>query len=392
MRKKKFIMLIYTGVLLVLLIPYLKNGAKIYNNEKLVNFYFVVLFLVSALNYGLGSDVFGFVGSEGGYYEAYRHINPIYDLKSSDFNKDTWQPGFVVLFSFIKGLSPNYLFYQIFHAFIINLVIIYFIKRNNSHIALCLFFYCVLNYFDYNFEIQRESFCIILGLLMYEILDKNEGYKYYIITIVLAISAFFLLHRSAFVLLLIPLLKRVKLNNAIIFTCFIVNLLIHFIWIRYASALSVVIDVISGDVYEGYLTREYQGSGTLIYYLRIALINVLIPYTCVYISHKSGEKKYIAFAMLSIAFETLADFTFAFHRMYGYFAPFYWLVLADTFVYLSKTILKSYLTRAIVMCCMFYYIMYTYHNIYFVYDSVNQQYVYERYIPYKSVLENGNKY
>lgn len=384
--------MIYLFALLILIVPYIKDGGNTVCSKKTYYLYFAVLFLISALNFGLGSDTFGFVGNEDGYYESYRSISTLSRLSSNDFQKDTWQPGFVVLFSFFKSISSNYLVYQLFHAFLINFIIFYFIRRNSPYVGLCLFFYCLFNYFDYNFEIQRESFCIVLGLLLFDFLDRNQDKRYYLYAVIIVILAFLLIHRSAFVLILIPMLKNIRITKNKILVCGVITLFIQIFWIRFSESFSLILNIVAGDVYQGYLQREFSGSTSAIYYIRLALINVIIPYICIWLSYKSGKTNILIFAMLSIAFECLADFTFAFHRMYGYFSPFYWIVMAEAFMFFKDSLLRSRPMRVIAVLFISYYIIYTYHNIYFVYDDINGQYVYERYFPYRSVLEEGNAY
>ena len=384
--------MLYLLTLIILVSPFIIYGSKATCSKKNYRIYFIILFLISALNYGLGSDTFGFVGNDGGYYDIFNKISPLSHLSESDFDKATWQPGFVVLFSFFKTIYPNYLVYQIFHALIINVILFKFIRKNSTHVALCLFFYCMLNFFDYNFEIQRESFCIILGLVIFYMLERSDKLKTYIIAIIISIIAFLLLHRSAFILVLYPLLKKIKINEKWIIIGGIITLFIQVLWGKFSGIFSTIIDIVSGDIYKGYITREFSGGTSNIYFIRLAIINVIIPYICICFSYKSGKSKFLVFAMLSIAFECLADFTFAFHRMYGYFSPFYWIVLSDALIYITKKLRLSRIARCVIILCVSYYLVYTYHNVYFSYADANHQYVYERYFPYKSVLHPGNSY
>lgn len=386
-------MIIYILILFILAYPFINKGSKATNSDNSIKWYFIILFLLSALNYGLGFDTFGWDGHEGGYVEAYKNINPLGKLSSNDFMNEKWQPGFVILFSCFKSISSNYLVYQIFHAFLINAIIFLFLRKTSYHVALCLFFYCILSYFDYNFEIQRESFCIVLGLLIYLLLDKNAGLRNTIIAIGLAIAAFLLLHRSAFILILYPLLKHIRLNGKVIWVTCIISILIQYLWVTFFNSFFMIINIISGDVYEGYISQDFLGGTNYKYFIFKVFTNVLIPYFCVYCSYKSGNNKYLVYVIISILFERLSEYTYAFHRLYGYFAPFYWIVLTDTLVYIDKKYLhRSNILRFITILLVTAYIMGTYHYVYFLYDDRTNGYVYEQYFPYRSVLESGNSY
>lgn len=389
-------MLVYLIVLLILIYPYIWKGSVRDNSRQRKLLCFLVLFLVAALNYNLGSDTRGLSLGGFGYVYHYQRIPDLLHITSNDFSEETWQPGFVYLFSFFKTISPNYLVYQIFHAFVINLIIIFFLKKNTVYLGVSLFFYCMLNYFDFNFEIQRESFTIVIGLLLYLYLEKSNGWYKYILAIVFAVLSVLLIHKSAFILILFPLLINVEINRRRIIICFVLTLAIQVLWSR-LTEISFLIDFVAGDTYSGYLRQEISDKITIgpMYYLRLALVNVVIPYLFIILSFKLHKTRYLQFAMLSIAFECLTDFTFAFHRMYGYFAPFYWLVLTDGVVYLGKKVrlLNISVIRAAFVIGMALYLVYTYHMIYFHEDpATTNGYIYEWYFPYESVLEPGKSY
>lgn len=390
-------MIVYSITLLILLIPYFLKGTKRDDSRQRTFFCFLVLFLVSALSYDLGSDTRGLSLDGYGYVYHFQRMHDLSHLTLQDFSEETWQPGFVLLFSLFKSFTSNYLYYQIFHAFLVNFVIIQFLKKNTQYIGLCLFFYCMLNYFDYNFEIQRESFSIIIGLLLYLYLENHKGFLANLIVVSIIILSFLLIHRSAIVLLLYPLLKNIHVSRNGIFVSFGLTLFAQLIWANFQE-IGLLINLVSGDTYSGYMQSELNenvsGKGPM-YYIRLALINVIIPYAFVYMSYTSKKPKYLAFAMASILFECLTDFSFAFHRMYGYFAPFYWLVLADGVVYLGKKLkpLSVSLVRIAFVAGLMVYFVYTYHMIYFHEDPATiNSYIYNWYIPYQSVLEPGNSY
>lgn len=392
-------MLVYIFVLLVLIYPYLSKGTKACDNSRnRIILYFIVLFLVSGLSYNLGADTRGYTSGIG-YVEAFQSVNTLTKLTQMDFSHETWRPGFVYLLSFFKTLSSNYLIYQLFHVFIINFIVILFVKENTKHIGLCLFFYCMLYFFDLNFEIQRESYAIVLGLIVYLYLEKHHSFLSYFIVIGVAVLAYLLIHRSAFILIMYPLLKNVKLNKVKIFVCFVLTCFIQILWIKF-SALGGLLDLVAGDTYQGYIQNEFReanaGIGP-IYFLWLTFWRVGVPYFFVYLSFINRNPRYLAFVLLSIAFENLTYFSFAFHRMYGYFTPFYWLALTDAVVYLGRKVklMNNNLFRIVFVICMMVYIINTYHGDYFredPYPNSDSKYVYNWYFPYQSVLEPGNSY
>ena len=193
-------MLVYIITLLILICPYLAKGVLVRDNSRSrLCMYFLILSLISGLSFYLGADTRGLTSGHG-YVDTFKSIPTISNLTSQDFSDDKMLPGFVVIMSFFRTLSPNYIWYQLFHAFLINFIVVYFVKKNTPYVGLCLFFYCMLYYLDLNFEIQRESYAIVLGLLMYLFLEKHNGILAKAVSIGVAVLAFLFLHKSAFIL------------------------------------------------------------------------------------------------------------------------------------------------------------------------------------------------
>ena len=257
----------------------------------------------------------------------------------------------------------------------------------------------MLYFLDLNFEIQRESYAIVLGLLIYLYLDKNKGLIPSVVAIGIAVLAFLLLHRSAFILVLIPLLKNIRLNKLGIIICFVATVLIQVIWMRFTN-LGMMIDLVAGDTYRGYVNQEvlesFEGVGP-VYFIWLTFWRVAVPYAFVYFTYKNSNPRYLIFVLLSIMFENLMYFSFAFHRLYGYFTPFYWLALTEGVVYLGKRVkmMNSSFIRTVFVICMMVFIIYTYHGDYFredPYPTSGTQYIYNWYIPYQSILDPNNSY
>ena len=392
-------MLVYLITLLFLIFPFLSKGIGVVDDSKLRTIWcFIVLFLISGLSYNLGADTRGYTSGIG-YVEAFNNVHGLFELTQTDFSHETWQPGFVYLLSIFRTFTSNYLIYQLFHAFLVNYIVVFFLKENTHYLGICLFFYCMLYYFDLNFEIQRESYAIVLGLLMYLFLEKHDGILAKLLVILGAVLAFLFIHRSAFILMMYPLLKDVRIGRKGLLICFVATLFIQLLWIKFSS-LGLLLDAVAGDVYQGYFLKDVreanEGIGP-IYFLWLTLWRVVVPYLFAYFSYEYKKPNYLVFFVLCVAFENLKYFSFAFHRMYGYFSPFYWLVLTDGVIYIGQKIkmMNKGLVRVAFITCMMGYIIYTYHSDYFredPYPLSDVKYVYNWYFPYQSILEPGNSY
>lgn len=391
-------MLVYLLASFVFIFPYLTKGVVRDDSRMRLITCFLVLSLISGLAYYMGGDTRG-LATGIGYVDYFKSIHKLSELTSLDFSNETYQPGFVYIMSFFKTLSPNYLYYQLFHAFLINFIVVLLIKKNTQHVGLCLFFYGMLYYLDLNFEIQRESFAIVLGLLVYLLLERHNNLLAKVTAAGIAVLGFFLLHKSAFILILYPLLKDVRLNKLSIVISFTITVLVQVIWMRFPD-LGMLIDVVAGDTYQGYVNQEllesYGGVGP-VYMIWLTFWRVVIPYVFIFLSYKNCNPRYLIFVVIGIMFENLMYFSFAFHRFYGYFSPFYWLALTDGVVYIGKKykLMDFSLYRIVLVLFLIVFIIYTYHSDYFLEDPTptsNVKYIYNWYIPYQSVLEPGNSY
>lgn len=368
----------------MLIIILASHENKVYRNGWVICLYFLSLTLVSALAYNIGSDTEGYVNS-------YRFSKILSNLNSYDFEFIRFQPGWILLQSCFKTLSNNYLLYQVFHAVFINYCILWFGKRFSKNLGFFLFFYCLMYYFDLNFEIQRESFCIMGGLFVYYLCTQNKIKNRYIYILFTIVFLFFI-HKSALLLLLIPLFVSIKFREQFIIIGGILAMIAPILWSKFPYAEMIMVGISGDEDYvQQYLIYQLNNQEQLnaIYYVVHTGLFVIIPLLFVNMSSRYNETHYHNLAIISIIFESLANYSFAFHRVAGYFFPFYWLVLVDSILLLSsKFKIKFY----VLVLLFSIYIIFTYRKNYFSYDNEKKQYFYEYYFPYRSVLEEGNGY
>lgn len=214
-------------ILLIIALSYRYDYCKKETGKKVWYFaLFIILVCVSGLRYRLGTDSIR-------YETYYKTIPYLWELSEGYFIKTRFEPGFVFLMSFCRGISSDFTLFQFIHTIIVNIAVFNFFYRNTRNIFLGLFLYCMILYIPLNFEVLRESLAIACFLFAWEYFKKNNFLIYYIL-ILLAMS----FHIGSAICLLCPIFLLPGINYAFtlgkrtIFICigvislgFIINLL-----------------------------------------------------------------------------------------------------------------------------------------------------------------------
>lgn len=154
---------------------------------------FIILICVSGLRYRLGTDSVR-------YETYYKTIPFLWELNDSYFLKMRFEPGFVLLMSFCRGITSDFTLFQFIHAIILNSAVFTFFYKNTRHCFLGILFYCIILYIPLNFEVLRESLAIACFLFAWPYFKNNNLLGYYLL-ILLAIS----FHVGATICLFCPL-------------------------------------------------------------------------------------------------------------------------------------------------------------------------------------------
>lgn len=156
---------------------------------------------LTGLRYRVGGDTIN-------YMEGFANIPTISNLQFLDFADTSYQPLFLLMCVIAKTISSDFVSLQILHAAILNICIFKFIKKHSEGKPfIYLFFYFVLFFHYFNFEIMKESLAIAFFLLNYDNFQNRRWSRYYLLVVV---SLGF--HLSAAILLLLPLMRWIKLN------------------------------------------------------------------------------------------------------------------------------------------------------------------------------------
>ena len=162
--------MIYLFIVIVLLLCI--STYDVYGNMryKYTSFYLIVFLFIflNIFSCRIGGDMSVYTYRWNNVYRSIFAINYLdeIDLRSQE------RPGWILLTSFLKGICDNFIILKIFLSFWVNLIVAHFIKSNTKFIFSALLIYFIVSYFNYNFEILRESIAISFFFIIISFLCK----------------------------------------------------------------------------------------------------------------------------------------------------------------------------------------------------------------------------
>lgn len=354
----------------------------------------IILICIAGFRYRLGQDTLA-------YLKFYETLKPLNHLKYSQIESSRFAPGFVILLSFFKMITPEFYLFQIFQAAFVNIVFFYFFRKyaKNQFFAALVFY--VFIYFVMCFQQMREAFAVGLLLLGFPFFIKRKWIHWYAIS-----TLAFLFHISAGILFILPLIvmpgirKFFVYGKRTIFICLgitILSLFLQAMFFKYIELLSLS-DTITERA-QNY-DKIALGGGMLNFFGIICMIvqSVLFPYLALIYLNKEKDnlefkKDYFRglndFVLMSIYVACFSIFISIMARYLNYFFPFaiiamsYWIF--EPIKLFGKKIRFRFSYWMILIFPMFFFYCISY---YFV--SVNKSGTlkgYMVYYPYSSILD-----
>lgn len=294
------------------------------------------------------------------------------------------EPLFVLFCSFLKTVfCKDYLLFQIFHGLFVNIVILRFFWKETKYPFIALLIYFTFAFYYFNFEIIRQSIVIAIFLLIEKCIDQKRFIKYFFWVIV---SIGF--HYSSAFLLIVPFLKRLRLNKKTICMLFICVAALFFIGQKIMQMPEINI-LLNGNISSKITvytdeSRSAGEAGLINPYM--LLVKVLMPLVLIWIGRKHIKENYQPYLFLYLLFSisNIASIPIL-GRIGDYFIPFYIIMLAN-FVYYLANVRRQPLVSAI---RVFFFVLVFTFNFYswFMLKSYNPKYrnVVKIY-PYSSVF------
>lgn len=341
----------------------------------------IVIFLlisIAALRFNIGADTVRYMG----HFEY--DFPDLSTLKSYDYSADRYRAGFIFLCAICKSIWNDFTMFQVAHAIILNSAIFFFLRKESPYLLLSLLFYFLCNFLEFNTECLRESLAIAMCLLMFLCLKNDK----FIAAGVLWIIAFYF-HISSIIALLYPVIVKWKYTQKGTNLIFGIAIALPFIYQLIPSQLSLIISMTGQeDYYNSYDIREFNSHLNANYYIMHTIKYVILPYIMMRYINKHSEDGVlnVGFIYAFVGLQVLSLFTYAFYRLANYFAPFYWIFLAQ-FTWSLCRQYRRIAHPAIILSLFCLMTLYVYQSDLLRIDPETNKVMYERYFPYKSILD-----
>lgn len=357
----------------------------------------LIFILTAGLRYRLGTDTIT-------YEREYSDFPTLSGFTTFNFETTRYGRGYLFLNAIARSISDNFVVMQILHATLINCIIFWFFYKNCKNIFLCALLYGIFAYFDYNFEIMRESCAICCFLVGWKYFVKGQWHKYYICATIAV-----LFHVSALIIWILPLCylpifrSIFRINRWFLITIIIVFVVSAIIAIKFFDLIRLVelAEAQSyADTYENSRLSEslsFNLSESIFYTFRYLLYPLFAIFLIAkkhtnnnaiedkYKSPKYVDKlQYMVCWYIYLSIATL--FIHLFLRFNNYFIPF--AILAGADVCFSKIKIKksiynlSFGLWSILLFSWLFFPIYSYGNK----DTQTGIIRIRRYYPYESVL------
>ncbi|WP_092135054.1 EpsG family protein [Bizionia paragorgiae] len=377
--------MIYLFILIVLIFACIKfdfstnrHSSRVGNNWY--KFVFVLLVCTAGLRYKVGGDTII-------YMMRFDEIPFLDEIPNYDFLLSGLDPLWIIFSSIFKTINDDFFFFQFFHVLIINSVIFWFIRKYTVYKFTALLIYFLFFYIYFNMEILRESLAICIFLLAYPSLEKRNLLRYYLLAIIA-----FLFHSSAIILLIFPLLQRVKFNrtNLVIVLVAFVSILVVSIYMPSILNYVLFTDRLLSK-FETYSNVTANLNATIVYsitYLIIPLLFIKLNWRINKLDHKFKEL-YMLYTLLVLLFLIINGFL----RFLNYLAPFMIVYFADLLNSIYKSYRFKHMKREVVILLIV--ITFIPKTIYYFEDTsriVNGTHRYNIWFPYSSIFTKEEYY
>ena len=353
----------------------------------------VYLILLAGFRYKLGEDTFQ-------YLRDYEKLHPITNLSAADFSfrRSRFAPGFILVFSFFKMLSPEMVYFQLFQAGVVNTIMFYFLYKNCKNIFFGATIYFVFLYILLNFQQMREALAVSIFLLSWPLFRDNKWIKWYLASL-LAFS----FHLSAIIMFFLPLICLPGVRNLFIFgrrtwlilACVvIIGFAIYQTFFKYLELLAFTdkmqdrAEVYSKHAFGGALGDIKMVISTLIEYAIYPLLVLYILYSNKKNNGITGFNKQNAFVLINVYIVVFSLFIIVALRLTNYFYPFVIILLGD-FIFSKVQINGRKYAYNIVLWFVFFLPMFFLHSYRLIYTKLNDSgslRTYMTYYPYNSYL------
>lgn len=368
--------MLYIVILLYLIILVLKYDLTNAKTGKSFHYYLleIIFILLAGCSYRLGIDCTR-------YEIMYENIPAINEsgvsLNNLFLNVANLEPLWVLLNSICKVFSKDFFLVKLIVAIFVNTTIFWFCRKHSDVPYICITLYYVCQFWNFNFEILRESISVSFFLLaLHNIIDgRNNIIKYYLIIIP---AIFF--HSFGFIALFFPLLKRLDVyknyKTIVVITIVLTPLLMAIA--SYLFQFEIFGDNAARKMEEKYLAGN-NSYGAGVFNLWGIMQNVVTICILCYLLMKSRfavKSELYTYALIySLVLILVMGFAIL-YRLNNYFSIPLYICLAQ---FISVSVKKYVINRSFKIIMFILFVMLT------IQPKLSES-VYRRYTPYSSIF------
>ncbi|HHX70083.1 MAG TPA: EpsG family protein [Gallicola sp.] len=345
----------------------------------------ISLILLAGLRNRIGIDTIR-------YERAFTEIPNLFSLFREGVSLDEIsQPLWFLFNSFSKTIYDSFVTVQLAHAVLFNTLLFNFLKKTtNKQFVSLLFIYCTV-WYNFNFEVLRESLCVVIYLNSLSYLQKRQFVKYFVIG---SIAVF--IHWFSFLIIIItPLVvqaNRKRLLAVFILLGSVILLLDTSSINNYLIRASTYMALEVSNRIEAYLSHGNLGfiNISLLGGVFIIISNIIYP---IFISLKLKDKLYgMLYSRILLLYILIIPIRMKF-LIFGRYANYLDIILIVYSInLLFDKKLRSQATKYIIIS---WFIFETYSGITSFYKPMDVQSIggvnYDcRYIPYTTVFQESN--
>lgn len=351
----------------------------------------LILILLWGARYRVGGDTLT-------YEEEFLYYPSLSEIIKGGVKDLPFQPLWYIFNGILKSIIPSFVFFQIVHAIIVNVVVFIIIQKNCKAKFTAALFYYVFISANMNTEILREAISVCFFLMAFKYLIGNNILKYYI----LATFAFFF-HQSAVILFVLPLIKPLFIKSWGVWHYIAVSIFIAVIGFFAINALEYVvgINLLGNDFSSDKAIRYYakavdaQGTDTGLGGSQFGIRYLLRIFLSFYVIYSVKKAKldtpannfvthmYMFLTIIGFIIGLIAD------RWNNYFVVLYYCIIANL-LYNSLNSSKDTIAKIRPVLIVSLYSVLLIFN--YISDSTSgglshHNEFYRRYYPYHSVLD-----
>lgn len=338
----------------------------------------LMLILLSGLRNHVGGDTANYI----------RYFNEAPDIRNFWQYQITHTQNIQVLWhlflSVVKTFGGNFTCVQILHSILVNCLIYRFIKHSTDKPFVVLTIFVCVSWWNFNFEIMRESTCVAIFLNACLYLKEGNVWKY-VLYVVPALFIHYFSFVPFFLVLLTTFANKRQIILALVGFAAIAIILSNQLSDFFLQMAISTTDGENSKVLESYFSGELYGQTNLnIFGIIKHLIILSLPIVLTIKLYKEEDHVFFQMLCLYIMFYALFIEYPVFSRYLNYFVLFLIVHSVNSIALCHNTQkLKYFITIMLV------YQAYTgIHEFYSVNTNYMQNTQYDiRYFPYKSIFE-----